>query len=196
MTGATEPRITPRSIFKSGSQTHGRMRVNPKHLIKRLMTAIFTLPWVQRRWARNYRAVRMEDIPWARLSKPLSQCRVALVTSGGVLLRSDPPFIMADPDGDPSHRVIPSDTAPEALHIVHDYYDHKDADRDVNVVLPLGALRGLAAEGVIGGVGPRHYSLMGHIQGAHLTTLRERTAPEVARLLARDGVDVVLFTPA
>ena len=172
------------------------MKRSPKHLMQRLMTALFTLPFVQRRWARNYRAVRMEDIPWARLGKPLSQCTVALVTSGGVLLRTDPPFDMEDTDGDPSHRVIPSDTTPEALHIVHNYYDHRDADRDLDVILPMKALGTLAAEGVIGGVGPRHYSLMGHIQGAHLNTLRQRTAPEVAARLADDGVDVVLFTPA
>ncbi|MDH4246439.1 MAG: glycine/betaine/sarcosine/D-proline family reductase selenoprotein B [Deltaproteobacteria bacterium] len=172
------------------------MKLTPQALLKRAMTLLFTLPSVQRRWARNYRAIQSEEIPWARLSKPLSRCRVALVTSGGVLLRSDPPFDMKDPDGDPSLRVIPSSAAPEDLHIIHDYYDHRDADRDVNVVLPMTALRALVTEGVIGEVGPRHYSLMGHIQGRHLNTLRERTAPEVAAMLVRDGVDLALFTPA
>jgi hypothetical protein len=37
---------------------------------------------------------------------------------------------------------------------------------------------------------------MGHIDGAHIQTLVNDTAPQVARQLLKDAVDVVLLTPA
>jgi D-proline reductase (dithiol) PrdB len=121
---------------------------------------------------------------------------VGLVTTAGVHLRSQSPFDMEDPDGDPSLRVFSTETAPADLVITHKYYDHSAADRDINVVLPLDRLRELAAEGVIRGVGPRCYGLMGHIDGRHLDTLIRETAPTVARALRADGVDAAFLTPA
>jgi len=37
---------------------------------------------------------------------------------------------------------------------------------------------------------------MGHIDGRHISTLVETSAPEVARKLQKDQVDLVLLTPA
>jgi D-proline reductase (dithiol) PrdB len=122
--------------------------------------------------------------------------RLALVTTAGVHLRQDPPFDMQDPQGDASFRLIPHATAAPALTITHDYYDHRDADRDVNIVLPLARLQELVERGVVGEAAPRHVSFMGHIDGPHLTSLVERTAPEAARLLVADGVQAALLTPA
>ncbi len=69
---------------------------------------------------------------------------------------------MSDPDGDPSYRVIPATSSPADLVITHDYYDHRDADRDINVVFPIDVLRRLQAEHRIGKSAPCFYSLMGH----------------------------------
>lgn len=154
------------------------------------------LPWLSTLWARRHRFVEPQGIPWARLDTPLRACVIGLVTTGGVHLRSQVPFDMADPDGDPSFRVIPVDTPRVALTITHRYYDHTAADRDLNVILPLDRLRELAEAGEVGGVGPRAYSFMGHIDGEHLATLMTVMAPEVARRLSGDGVDAVVVTPA
>ena len=134
-------------------------------------------------------------IPWTPFEGPLSEKSVAIVTTAGVHLKGDPPFDMADPDGDPSIRVIPSSTPSEALTITHDYYDHRDADRDINIVFPVDRLRELAQEGFIGSVAPTHYGLMGHITGRHVDTLTSETAPLVAAGLKADGVGAVLLTP-
>jgi D-proline reductase (dithiol) PrdB len=40
-----------------------------------------------------------------------------------------------------------------------------------------------------------NYGFMGHIDGPHIKTLMERTAPEVASRLVNSEVDVVLLTP-
>jgi D-proline reductase (dithiol) PrdB len=37
---------------------------------------------------------------------------------------------------------------------------------------------------------------MGHIDGPHLKTLMEETAPEVAERLLREGAEAVVLTPA
>ena len=48
---------------------------------------------------------------------------------------------------------------------IHDaYYDHSDADTDINCVFPIEPLREMAARGEIGSIAPRHWSgFMGRI---------------------------------
>jgi D-proline reductase (dithiol) PrdB len=121
---------------------------------------------------------------------------VALVTTAGVHRRDDQPFDMVDKDGDPSFRVIPAGLRRDQLCITHDYYDHRDADKDVNIVFPLERLRELAQAGAIGKVAVSHYSFMGHIDGPHIQQLLDVTAPDVAHRLKRDCVDAVVLTPA
>lgn len=152
--------------------------------------------WLSARWARHHRFIEPEDIPWAPMKKPIRETVIAVVTTAGVHLKTQPPFDMDDPDGDPSFRVIPSDVQTDRLTITHKYYDHTAADRDINVVLPLDRLRELAVEGRIGGIAPSVYSFMGHIDGPHLKTLVDETAPDVARRLKHDGADAAFLTPA
>lgn len=64
------------------------------------------------------------------------------------------------------------------------------------MVLPIDRLRELAAEGVVGGIGPSFYGFMGHIDGRHVKTLIEVTAPALAARLRADRVDAVFLTPA
>lgn len=168
----------------------------PARLGRRLATLLFRIPAVQQRWGRTYQAMRSDGIPWTPLRRPLAQARVALVTTAGVHLAADRPFDMTDPQGDASFRIIPADTPPGDLTITHDYYDHRDAERDINVVFPIGILGRLVAEGRIGAMAPRFYSLMGHIEGPHLRWLIDETAPALAARLKEDGVDVALFAPA
>jgi D-proline reductase (dithiol) PrdB len=119
-----------------------------------------------------------------------------MVTTAGVHLKSQPPFNMEDPDGDATFRAFPADVDKTDLTITHKYYDHSAADSDINVVLPIDRLRELRDEGVIGRIAPTLYSFMGHIDGPHVKTLMEETAPQVADLLVRDEVDAVFLTPA
>ena len=153
------------------------------------------LPELARLWGQLFDAVEGEPVPLARLAKPLHQCRLAFITTGGVHLRSQPPFDMNDSRGDPSYRAIPADTPAEALTITHDYYDHSDAERDLNILFPLELGRELVARGAIGGLGTC-YSFMGHIEPPHVTTLLQQTAPAVAVQLRQEQIDAVLLTPA
>jgi len=147
------------------------------------------------KYAASTDSLNTRGIPWTPFTKGLKNARVALVTTGGVHLPSQEPFNMVDPNGDPTYRALPVDTPPEGYTITHDYYDHSDADKDLNVVFPVFRLLELAKEGFIKEAAPVNYGFMGHIVGPHVETLMKKTAPEVAGLLKKDGVNAVLLTP-
>jgi D-proline reductase (dithiol) PrdB len=130
-------------------------------------------------------------IPFVRPKKPLFECRLALVTTGGVHLPEQPRFDIDDPLGDCSYREIP--TGATDLTWTHAYY-RSDEGTDLDSVFPLWTLRELVGEGVIGGLNHRHFSFMGAIHD--VGPLVGATAPEVAGKLADDGVDAVLLTPS
>jgi len=153
-------------------------------------------PGLVRRWARQQTFTSSEQIPWTPLQKPLRECCVALVSTAGVHLRTQTPFDMHNPLGDPSFREIPATVSPEELMITHDYYDHRDADQDINIVFPWQRLRELVRQGMVGGVSPVHIGFMGHIDGALVATLQQRTAPAAAKVLVQSQVDVALLFPA
>lgn len=153
-------------------------------------------PGLVRRWARRQTFASGEEVPWTPLRKPLVDCRVALVSTAGVHLRAQPPFDMLNPLGDPSFRDIPATVSPADLTITHDYYDHGDADRDMNIVFPWQRLRELRQQGVIGAISPVHIGFMGHIDGELVATLQQRTAPDAAEMLVQHQVDIALLFPA
>jgi D-proline reductase (dithiol) PrdB len=136
-----------------------------------------------------------DTIPWTPFTKGLKSSTFAIVTTAGVHLKGQAPFNMEDPDGDPAWRELPNDTPGDKLMITHDYYDHKDADRDINIVYPIDRMKELAERGVIGGLAKTHYGFMGHIMGRHIPALQNVMAPEVAGRLKGEGVDAVLLTP-
>ena len=135
------------------------------------------------------------SIPWVA-PKPLRQAKLALVTTAGIHHQNQQPFDMSDTDGDPSYRALNGEELFDDYQITHDYYDHTDARKDPNIIFPLGPLRELVREGLLGRLAQTHYAFMGHIDGRHIPTLVEKTAREVAAKLKADQVDLVLLTPA
>ena len=61
--------------------------------------------------------------PLARLRKPLAECRVGLLSTGGVHAASQPAFDLADPEGDLSFREIPLGTRTGDLRLAHRTYE-------------------------------------------------------------------------
>ena len=169
---------------------------------QRISNRIFAIPAVAQYWAKRSagRTEALVDvsggIPFTRLQKPLRACRVALLTTGGVHLTDQAPFDMENPDGDATYREIPGTVDPARITITHKYYDHTDADKDLNVVFPLAHFRDLVDQGVLGELAPRHFGFMGHIEADQVTALNGKTAPEVAAKLRADGVDFAFLTPA
>jgi len=168
-----------------------------KRTWRRLTTALFArFPSLVDRWLERHPVERSTDVPWTAFEGEVARARVGLVTTAGVHLRDQRPFDMEDSDGDPSWRRLPSDAPEDALAVTHDYYDTRSARRDVNVVYPGARLHELARAGRVGAVAHTHAGLMGHVDGPHLATLVERTAPRVARSFVDQRADIVLLAPA
>lgn len=144
---------------------------------------------------RNYKCRPGLDDPWTTLEKPLNRCKVALITSSGLIRKSDKPFDLANPNGDPTYRVIPSGTKPAelTLSIVSTNWDRSGFAMDVNVLFPMDRLRELANEGVIGSIADEYFAFMGSI--FDIDPVIEQSAPQVGRRLKAAGVDVALLAP-
>ncbi len=148
-----------------------------------------------RTFLRAYRWRRIDPVPWAPLEKPLAECRLALVSSAGFVLRDQEPFDGSVRGGDVSFRRIPSDADVSDLVDTHrsDTFDHKGMKRDPNVAFPLDRVRELVESGRIGSLARSHLSFMGSITAPG--RLVRDTAPEAARWLVDDSVDVALLVP-
>ena len=139
-----------------------------------------------------------EQVPWSALTKPLAGCRIALISSAGISLRTDEPFDQqGERDnpwwGDPSCRELPADLTENDVRFSHLHVDCTPSEQDLDVVLPLRRLRELVEEGVLGEVSSRHFSIMGYILDA--TELCNTTAPQLSKELLDDDVDLVLLVP-
>jgi D-proline reductase (dithiol) PrdB len=162
-----------------------------------LLAKAFTgWPVLGRLWSKVSSIARSTDVPWTPIAKPLTACRFTLITTGGLHLRTDQPFNMDDPKGDPTFRIIPADAEQTDLTITHNYYNHADADRDFNILLPLDRIKELTRGGYLGGLTPSHYSFMGHIDGPHVATLENEILPVLLAKIRSERPDVVFLTPA
>jgi D-proline reductase (dithiol) PrdB len=138
-----------------------------------------------------YGWVESEDAPpWASLEKPLSECRVGLIASGGIYRAGQVAFHHKD---DVSFRIIDATTPRDELRITHFAYDQKDARRDPNAVFPLDTLHALVEEGTIAGISSNAYTFMGGIYSSR--RVRDQLAPALADRVIGDEVDVVLLVP-
>ena len=165
-------------------------------LKNRLFAKLFArFPKLLDRAVAKMEPVKTEGIPWAPFTKRLKDSTIAIVTTAGVHLKGQRPFDMRDKDGDPSFRALPSDTPVNGYMITHDYYDHSDADKDINIVFPIDRLKEMEMAGVIKAAAKVNYGFMGHILGSHVKALIKKTAPEVASRLKKENCDAVLLTP-
>lgn len=146
--------------------------------------------------------IKMESprpIPWTPLEKPLSECRVALISSGGIALKTDTPF---DQDGerqnpwwgDPTYRIIPRGTRAEEIKLYHLHVDPCCVETDLNSLLPIDHLSELETLGEIKAAAPSHYSFMGY--NLQPKKLLEETTPAILHDLRDEAVDVVVLVPA
>ena len=132
-------------------------------------------------------------VPFTPFERELAKSNIAIVTAGGVHLREQEPFNIADELGDLGFRIIPPDTDSAALMVTHHHYDHTDADSDINVVFPLDVLRELEADRVIGGLARKHIGYMGYTM--QLKAMYEGTAPEIANEIDKGSrADSVILT--
>jgi D-proline reductase (dithiol) PrdB len=137
-------------------------------------------------------------VPWTPLSKPLSECTVAMISSAGIAMLDDAPFDQEGERqnpwrGDPSFRAIPRTATEDQIGVYHLHINSAFAKQDLNSVLPLQRLDELVAEGVAGRSADTHYSFMGYILDAR--ELLQTSVPAMIAGLQEQGVDAVVLVP-
>ena len=137
-----------------------------------------------------YQWSAFETAPWTPLSKPLSKCRIALLSSGGVHLKDQPPFNAEK--NDLSWREIPVDADPRDFRISH-YSKNATRVQDFNTIFPLERMKELAAEGIIGSLASLAFTFMGRI--FKRTELQKEMTPGIVERLRVLDVDAALLVP-
>ena len=125
-----------------------------------------------------------DKAPWAPFTKPLSEARITLLSTGGIYVEGQAPF---DVTGDWSFREIPLGSPLDRFRVAHTHYDTTGVAEDVDAVLAIHRLQELEAEGMIGEAVSPAYSFMGYIPDP--SGLIEATAPEVGERLREAKVD-------
>ena len=144
---------------------------------------------------KGYRWRKIDPVPWASLKKPLSECRLSLVSTAGFVLPGQRPFDESIRGGDFSFREIPDHADVHQLTESQrsESFDHTGIHQDPNLAFPIDRARELAERGRIGSLNRRHLSFMGSITAPG--RLNQQTAPAAAQLLVEDAVDVALLVP-
>jgi hypothetical protein len=127
-------------------------------------------------------------VPFTPFQGRLEDAVVCIVSTAAVRTKGDAPF---QTEGDVTWRVIPGESEARDLRYDDTHYDHACVDRDMNCVFPIDRVRELAAEGRVGGLTARHFSL-GYSQA--LRELREKTIPGLVREVDRERPGAVLLT--
>ena len=141
-----------------------------------------------------YQWSQFDSSPWTPFDKSLNQARIALISSGGIFKDDQEPF---NPwaVNDLSYRKIPIDTPFEQLKLHHNYFDHRDALKDLNCVFPVHRLKELAQSGFIKSMTPEAITLgMGRLYKR--TALQKQTVPEIVEILQDQNADAVLLVAA
>ena len=138
-----------------------------------------------------YRWAHFDEIPFTRLSKPLAECRVGLVTTSEMAIVGEPG---AWDEGDAARDVysMRTDTPIGKLYSQKEAYDrHATTLADVDSYLPLTRLAEFTAEGRIKAVAPRFQVIYSQYSQRKTLTV---DAPEILRQMREDRVDVAVLT--
>ena len=137
---------------------------------------------------------KSEAVPLARIEKPLSECRVAFVSSSGVQLRSELAFDVAHPVGDYTFRRVPSTSSPGELEIHQLKYPTDGAKKDLNCIFPIERLQEMVAEGEIGSLTDDFITFIGYNMDPPL--FESKLAEDIAAAVEEMAPDILLAAPA
>lgn len=127
-----------------------------------------------------------ESTPWTA-AKPLSEARIALISTAAVHRRDDKRFSMAARD----YRSFGADDKDLIQSHHSGDHDRTGFQQDLNLILPLDRLRELVDAGELGSIAETHYSFLGGSPPGDM----ERFAHKAAERMKVEAVDTVLLCP-
>lgn len=175
-------------ILQGRRQNYFAGKSGAERAVEMLLRKIAALPYCT-----EYVMPTFDRVPPAAPLASLSQARIALVTSGGIVPRGNPDRIesaSASRFGAYSIKGITS-LNPEDYQSIHGGYDPTYANQDPNRVLPLDVIQELLTEKVFGRLHPYYYATVGNATSVAQAGDFGRNIGQ--RLLA-DGVQGVILT--
>lgn len=132
-----------------------------------------------------YQWAKSDDVPFTRLSKPVAESRLALITTASLRERHET-----------DARAVTSglvDQCPERLYANDLFWDRKATHlEDLNSYFPIDRLKTLVDQGRIGDLAPRFHCVP--TEYSQRRTL-EIDAPEILKRCREDGADLALLVP-
>lgn len=138
-------------------------------------------------YAADYVWAQFDDVPFARLARPLAQSRIGIVTTAG-----PPGGYPRDAKG--WRHVWSGETAQQPAKLATDMAWDRESTHtdDVGTFLPIDVLKELAVAGTVGGLAARFHGVP--TEYSQRKTIEE-DAPQVLRRLRDDGADAAILCP-
>ena len=137
---------------------------------------------------RPYAWTHHDDVPFTPLGKPMSACRIGLVTTAARTQKTDmvgAPLMLRE------LYAQPAEPPPTRLFTDGLFWDKKATHTDdVDSFLPINRLAECAATGRIGSASPRFYGVPTDYSQSRT---RENAAPRILAWCREDAVDAVLL---
>lgn len=139
-------------------------------------------------YTKPYAWAHFDDVPFTSLQKPLSECRVGLVTTAGQPRTADTIEILLSKKGIYTGA---SDPPLKQLYTDHLFWDKKATHtKDIDSYLPLNRLSEFAEAGRIGAASPRFYGVPTDYSKRNTV---EHDAPQILQWCREDKLDAVLL---
>ena len=141
------------------------------------------------RSAAEYAFIQSEPTPWTPLLREMRRCKAALVTTAGVRLKAQHSF------GKNSAEFREISVYSPADEMAFDFtnYDPAEAEKDLNVLVPVDRLKDLVDREGLGGLNETFFSFFGPC--TDLAALRS-SAARAGEKLREYGCDVAFVVPA
>ena len=148
-------------------------------------------------YEKTYNYAHNVDIPFTPLKKPLSECRVTLVTTASFVLMNEEGYPLEEPMmlGTNALEVFtaPSDWPADRILSTSEDHDRYQTDmEDVNAFFPTTRMQDFLNEGTFGSLSKNYYRTLPNYSHRKTT---EVDGPEILRQCLEDNVDVALMTP-
>jgi hypothetical protein len=143
-------------------------------------------------YGKPYRWAHHTAVPFAKLTKPLAESRVTVVTTASPFIGPD---VRESVDGGGTKQVWSGETAvtPDRLYTDDLAWDKESTHtNDVESFVPLAALRAFVEEDRIGSLAKRFHGVP--TDYSQRRTL-EQDAPEILARCREDAVDIALLVP-
>ena len=150
--------------------------------------------YIAQGYEKSYEWAHFDEIPFTSLGKPLSECRVTLLSTSDVsVVRADDASLSDEELTVGAVYSLPWSTPPKTLYSRQESYDrYATSLDDINAYLPITRLEELVSAEVIGSVTERFHNVN---RGYSKRLMMETAAPAALERCREDNADVALLVP-